>query len=45
MNTLSSVSKKSGAKQIVLDPLHNEVIIATASGNTVVTYSVGEVFD
>ena len=30
---------------IVLDPLHKEVIIATAAGNTVVTFSVPEVFD
>ena len=30
---------------IVLDPLHKEVIIATAAGNAVMTFSVPEVFD
>ena len=28
-----------------LDPVHKEVIIATAAGNTVITYYVPEVFD
>jgi len=30
---------------IALDPAHKEVIIATAAGNTIVTFSVPEVFD
>jgi len=30
---------------IVLDPLHKEVIIATAAGNSIMTFSVPEVFD
>ena len=30
---------------IVLDPLHKEVIIATAAGNAVMTFPVPEVFD
>lgn len=30
---------------IVLDPLHKEVIVATARGNSVLTFSVPEVFD
>ena len=30
---------------IVLDPLHKEVIIATAAGNTIMTFFVPEVFD
>ena len=30
---------------IVLDPVHKEVIIATAAGNTILTFSVPEVFD
>ena len=39
------IGRYGGEIGIVLDPLHKEVIIATASGNTVVTYSVPEVFD
>jgi len=30
---------------IVLDPLHKEVIIATAAGNSIMTFSVPEVYD
>jgi len=30
---------------VVLDPLHKEVIIATAAGNSIMTFSVPEVFD
>ena len=30
---------------IVLDPVHKEVIIATAAGNNIMTFSVPEVFD
>jgi hypothetical protein len=30
---------------MVLDPLHKEIIIATAAGNTVMTFSVPEVFN
>ena len=30
---------------IVLDPIHKEVIIATAAGNNIMTFSVPEVFD
>lgn len=30
---------------IALDPVHKEVIIATAAGNTIMTFSVPEVFD
>jgi len=30
---------------IVLDPLHKEVIVATAAGNSIMTFSVPEVFD
>lgn len=30
---------------LVLDPLHKEVIIATAAGNSIMTFSVPEVFD
>ena len=39
------IGRYGGEIGIVLDPLHKEVIIATASGNTVVTFSVPEVFD
>ena len=30
---------------MVLDPVHKEIIIATAAGNTVMTFSVPEVFN
>ena len=30
---------------IVLDPIHKEVIIATAAGNNIMTFSVPEVFE
>jgi len=39
------LGRQSGDIGIVLDPLHKEVIIATAAGNTVMTFSVPEVFD
>jgi len=39
------LGRQSGDVGIVLDPLHKEVIIATAAGNSVMTFSVPEVFD
>jgi hypothetical protein len=39
------LGRQSGDIGIVLDPLHKEVIIATAAGNAVMTFSVPEVFD
>ena len=39
------VGRGGGDIGIVLDPLHKEVIVATAAGNSVVTFSVPEVFD
>jgi len=39
------LGRQSGDIEIVLDPIHKEVIIATAAGNAVMTFSVPEVFD
>jgi hypothetical protein len=39
------LGRQSGDIGIVLDPLHKEVIIATAAGNAVMTFSVPEAFD
>jgi len=39
------LGRQSGDIGIVLDPLHKEVIIATAAGNNIMTFSVPEVFD
>jgi len=39
------LGRQSGDIGIVLDPLHKEVIIASAAGNTVMTFSVPEVFE
>ena len=39
------LGRQSGDIGIVLDPLHKEVIIATAAGNSIMTFSVPEVFD
>jgi DNA-binding beta-propeller fold protein YncE len=39
------LGRASGDTGIVLDPAHKEVIIATAAGNTIMTFSVPEVFD
>ena len=39
------LGRQSGDIGIVLDPLHKEVIIASAAGNAVLTFSVPEVFD
>ena len=39
------LGRQSGDIGIVLDPVHKEVIIATAAGNTIMTFSVPEVFD
>ena len=36
---------KGAGDGVALDPLHKEVLIATAAGNTVLTFSVPEVFD
>ena len=36
---------RGGGDGVALDPLHKEVLIATAAGNTVLTFSVPEVFD
>jgi hypothetical protein len=39
------LGRQSGDIGIVLDPVHKEVIIASAAGNNVQTFSVPEVFD
>jgi len=39
------LGRQSGDIGIVLDPLHKEVIIASAAGNNIQTFSVPEVFD
>jgi hypothetical protein len=39
------LGRQSGDIGIVLDPLHKEVIIATAAGNSIMTFSVPEAFD
>jgi hypothetical protein len=39
------LGRASGDTGIALDPIHKEVIIATAGGNTIMTFSVPEVFD
>jgi hypothetical protein len=39
------LGRASGDTGIALDPVHKEVIIATAAGNTIMTFSVPEVFD
>ena len=39
------LGRMSGDVGLVLDPLHKEVIIATAAGNTVETFYVPEAFD
>jgi hypothetical protein len=39
------LGRSSADSGIALDPAHKEVIVATAAGNTVMTFSVPEVFD
>lgn len=39
------LGRNSADTGIALDPVHKEVIIATAAGNTILTYSVPEIFD
>lgn len=39
------LSRASADTGIALDPAHKEVIIATAAGNTIVTFSVPEIFE
>lgn len=39
------LGRNSADTGIALDPVHKEVIIATAAGNTILTFSVPEVFD
>jgi hypothetical protein len=39
------LGRQSGDIGLVLDPLHKEVIIATAAGNTIETFSIPEAFD
>ena len=39
------LGRNSADTGIALDPAHKEVIIATAAGNTIMTFSVPEVFD
>jgi DNA-binding beta-propeller fold protein YncE len=39
------LGRSSADTGIALDPAHKEVIIATAAGNTIMTFSVPEVFD
>ena len=39
------LGRASGDTGMALDPVHKEVIIATAAGNTIMTFSVPEVFD
>jgi 6-phosphogluconolactonase (cycloisomerase 2 family) len=39
------LGRYAGSSGIVLDPLHKEVIIATAAGNSILTFSVPEVFE
>jgi len=38
------LGKFSGAT-LALDPLHEEVIVATAAGNSILTFSVPELYD
>ena len=38
------LGRNSADTGIALDPAHKEVIIATAAGNTIMTFSVPEVF-
>jgi len=45
MRIPAPLGRQSGDIGIVLDPLHKEVIIASAAGNNVQTFSVPEVFD
>ena len=45
MKIPAPLGRQSGDIGIVLDPVHKEVIIATAAGNTIMTFSVPEVFD
>lgn len=39
------LGRNSSDTGIALDPAHKEVIIATAAGNTIMTFSIPEVFD
>lgn len=39
------LGRTAGSIGIVLDPLHKEVIIASAAGNSILTFSVPEAFD
>jgi len=39
------LGRTAGSIGIVLDPLHKEVIIASAAGNSIVTFSVPELFN
>jgi hypothetical protein len=39
------LGRSSSDTGIALDPVHKEVIIATAAGNTIMTFHVPEVFD
>ncbi|HYR42837.1 MAG TPA: hypothetical protein VER98_07440 [Terriglobia bacterium] len=45
MKIPAPLGRQSGDIGIVLDPLHKEVIVATAAGNSIMTFSVPEVFD
>src|SRR5206468_7166550 len=45
MKIPAPLGRQSGDIGIALDPAHKEVIIATAAGNTIMTFSVPEVFD
>ena len=44
-NRLVSIQQLPDMGMCSSDPVHKEVIIATAAGNTIVTYCVPEVFD
>lgn len=39
------LGRTAGSIGIVLDPFHKEVIIASAAGNSILTFSVPEAFD
>jgi hypothetical protein len=45
MRIPAPLGRNSADTGIALDPAHKEVIIATAAGNTIMTFSVPEVFD
>ncbi len=45
LKIFAPLGRTAGSIGIVLDPLHQEVIIATAAGNSIVTFSVPELYN